>query len=84
MTIDDVELEVAPMPKAAIRGSRGGATNKYTRAMCNMQVGSCFFVPPGEEGLHSVTGSMRYWGKKLGRKFVSRKTDRGLGVWRTE
>lgn len=48
----------------------------------DMQVGESFWVKDGN--MNALCNSNRIKGKKLGRKFVCRKENDGVRVWRVE
>ncbi|MDE2096383.1 MAG: hypothetical protein KGL39_03990 [Patescibacteria group bacterium] len=72
-------------------GGRIKGTSKYP--FVDMKIDDSFFVPDAKQNsLHTIAAS---WGKRLGRKFITRKvtepvtnqpgvTVTGIRVWRTE
>ena len=48
----------------------------------NMEIGESFFVPTGK--IQIVCNANYRTGKQLGKKFIARKENEGVRVWRTK
>jgi hypothetical protein len=48
----------------------------------DMEIGESFFVPTGK--IQIVCNANYRTGKQLGKKFIARKEEEGVRVWRTE
>ena len=66
------------------RGRSAGVISGFARKLISLEVGEC--LESDDVGMRpSQASQCTYWGRKLGRRFVTRKIDAASwGVWRVE
>jgi len=80
MSDETFEVVSTPMPKGK-PGARPGGKKPDTRTLIALEVGQAFFTLDRSRW-QTLSGACQYWGRKLGRKYATRQTDKGLGIWR--
>jgi len=63
-------------------GTRNCTKPKSKYPWAQMEVGDCFFVPDGPDGV--TAGALLSQASRLGLKAVTRREPNGTRVWRTE
>lgn len=76
-TENSSELKIEKgVPIIGRRGGYGGGKYPFK----NLEIGDSFLVP--NKTTNAFGASVTYWGRVLNRKFISRKVEGGVRVWR--